>query len=90
MRVNEKEYRNYMLTKSPGIRDMKDRDGNSGGAGAEPAQEATLDPAPTRHAPMSEGQRALEKSKYEAAEVFRSPKGDRFTTSIWDSFSTKK
>lgn len=44
-----------------------------------PSQEATLDPAPTRHAPESEGQRVREKSKYEAAEPFRAKKGDRFS-----------
>jgi hypothetical protein len=45
-----------------------------------PSQEAsTLDPAPTRHAPESEGQRVREKSKYEASEPFRAKKGDRFS-----------
>ncbi|KAL2059865.1 hypothetical protein VTL71DRAFT_10020 [Oculimacula yallundae] len=44
-----------------------------------PSQEANLDPAPTRHAPDTEGQRVREKSKYEAAEPFRSRKGDRFS-----------
>jgi len=44
-----------------------------------PSQEATLDPAPTRHAPDTEGQRILEKSKYEATEPFRAKKGDRFS-----------
>ncbi|EPE33856.1 hypothetical protein GLAREA_06869 [Glarea lozoyensis ATCC 20868] len=44
-----------------------------------PSQEATLDPAPTRHAPESEGQRVREKSKYEASEPFRARKGDRFS-----------
>jgi hypothetical protein len=44
-----------------------------------PSQEASADPAPTRHAPESEGQRVREKSKYETAEPFRSKKGDRFS-----------
>ena len=44
-----------------------------------PSQEATLDPAPTRHAPESEGQRVREKSKYETAEPFKAKKGDRFS-----------
>lgn len=44
-----------------------------------PSQEATIDPAPTRHAPESEGQRVREKSKYETSEPFRSKKGDRFS-----------
>jgi hypothetical protein len=44
-----------------------------------PSQEATSDPAPTRHAPESEGQRVREKSKYEASEPYRAKKGDRFS-----------
>lgn len=44
-----------------------------------PSQEATTDPAPTRHAPESEGQRVREKSKYEASEPYRAKKGDRFS-----------
>ncbi|PSS00790.1 hypothetical protein BD289DRAFT_423319 [Coniella lustricola] len=37
------------------------------------------DPAPTRHAPTTEGERVLEKSKYESSTPFRSKKGDRFS-----------
>jgi len=37
------------------------------------------DPAATRHEPLTEGQKVLEKSKYAATEVFRSPKGNRFS-----------
>lgn len=44
-----------------------------------PSQEASHDPAPTRHAPENEHQRVKEKSKYEASEPFRSTKGDRFS-----------
>ncbi|TGO21762.1 hypothetical protein BPAE_0202g00030 [Botrytis paeoniae] len=45
-----------------------------------PSQEvSTTEPAPTRHAPASEGQRVREKSKYEPSEPFRSKKGDRFS-----------
>lgn len=45
-----------------------------------PSQESSSsDPAPTRHAPATETQRVLEKSKYEASVPFRSPKGDRFS-----------
>ncbi|KAA8573610.1 hypothetical protein EYC84_005193 [Monilinia fructicola] len=40
---------------------------------------STTEPAPTRHAPESEGQRVREKSKYEPVEPFRSKKGDRFS-----------
>lgn len=44
-----------------------------------PSLEASSDPAPTRHEPDTDAQRAREKSKYEATEVYRSPKGDRFS-----------
>jgi hypothetical protein len=44
-----------------------------------PSQESSLDPAATRHAPDTEGQRVREKSKYETAEPFRGKKGDRFS-----------
>jgi hypothetical protein len=44
-----------------------------------PSSEASSDPAPTRHAPTTEGQRVFEKSKYESSTPFRSPKGDRFS-----------
>ncbi|KAF4974982.1 hypothetical protein FZEAL_8166 [Fusarium zealandicum] len=44
-----------------------------------PSQEASTDPAPTRHAPETEAQRVDEKSKYESTAVYRSPKGDRFS-----------
>lgn len=44
-----------------------------------PGQEASNDPAPTRHAPATESQRVAEKSKYESTAPYRSPKGDRFS-----------
>jgi len=44
-----------------------------------PSQESSSDPAPTRHAPTTEGQRVFEKSKYESDTPFRSTKGDRFS-----------
>ncbi|KAI1819637.1 hypothetical protein F4861DRAFT_125288 [Xylaria intraflava] len=44
-----------------------------------PSQEASSDPAPTRHAPTTEGQRVYEKSKYESSTPFQSTKGDRFS-----------
>ncbi|KAL1596991.1 hypothetical protein SLS60_008573 [Paraconiothyrium brasiliense] len=44
-----------------------------------PSQEANSDPAPTRHAPEDEAQKMREKSKYEASDVYRSRKGDRFS-----------
>jgi hypothetical protein len=55
--------------------------GGDGGIGGEgnPSMQASQDPAPTRHAPESEGQRVGEKSKYEAAQPYRSRKGDRFS-----------
>lgn len=39
-----------------------------------PSQEASADPAPTRHAPATESQRVKEKSKYESTSAYRSPK----------------
>jgi hypothetical protein len=60
--------------------------GNSNGAApprtdvaGSPSQESSADPAPTRHAPATEGQRVLEKSKYESTAQFKAPKGDRFS-----------
>ena len=44
-----------------------------------PSQESSSDPAPTRHAPTTEGQRVLEKSKYESSVPYSSRKGDRFS-----------
>ena len=44
-----------------------------------PSQEATSDPAPTRHEPATEQQRLDEKSKYESSSPYRSRKGDRFS-----------
>lgn len=44
-----------------------------------PSQEATSDPAPTRHEPTTEDQRLNEKSKYETGSTYRSRKGDRFS-----------
>ena len=45
---------------------------------ASPGQKSGSDPAPARHAPVTESQRVVEKSKYEA-EPFISRKGDRFS-----------
>jgi hypothetical protein len=45
---------------------------------ASPSQEGT-EPAPTRHAPEDADGRVKEKSKYEASDVYRSRKGDRFS-----------
>ena len=44
---------------------------------ASPSAEYSHDPAPTRHEPMTEDDRVLEKGKYEAAEPFRLPRGKR-------------
>lgn len=41
-----------------------------------PSLQASQDPAATRHAPETAGK---EKSKYEASDVYRSRKGDRFS-----------
>lgn len=45
---------------------------------ASPSTEAARDPAPTRHEPDTETERVLEKGKYETAEPYRPPKGNRF------------
>ncbi|KAJ5176841.1 uncharacterized protein N7482_002718 [Penicillium canariense] len=46
---------------------------------ASPSAEASHDPAPTRHEPMTDKDRVLEKGKYEATEPFRPPRGNRFS-----------
>jgi hypothetical protein len=46
---------------------------------ASPSSEAGQDPAPTRHEPETEEEKILEKSKYEAAQTFRPPRGNRFS-----------
>ncbi|KAF9691181.1 hypothetical protein EKO04_010916 [Ascochyta lentis] len=46
------------------------------GQSPSPSLQASLDPAATRHASPVEG---AEKSKYEASDVYRSRKGDRFS-----------
>ncbi|KAF4995204.1 hypothetical protein FGRMN_5342 [Fusarium graminum] len=65
------------------IQDMEYTNGVGGPARTDstgsPSQEASHDPAPTRHAPETEAQRVGEKSKYESNQVYRSPKGDRFS-----------
>ena len=44
-----------------------------------PSNEASADPAPTRHAPENLEQTVKEKSKYAPSEPYRSKKGDRFS-----------
>ena len=44
-----------------------------------PSEEISQDAAPVGHAPENDGQRVRERSKYEAAEPYRSRKGDRFS-----------
>ncbi|OJJ53895.1 hypothetical protein ASPSYDRAFT_136711 [Aspergillus sydowii CBS 593.65] len=44
---------------------------------ASPSDEASHDPAPTRHEPDTEQDRLTEKGKYEAARPFRPPPGNR-------------
>jgi len=75
LRDSENKYR---ARKEVGIKDG-DRYLNGNAGGANPSAEASQDPAATRHAPATEGQKVLEKSKYEASEVWRAPKGGRFT-----------
>jgi len=44
-----------------------------------PSSEASEEAAPVGHAPVNADQKVKEKSKYEAAEPYRSKKGDRFS-----------
>lgn len=44
-----------------------------------PSQEASSDPAATRHAPATESDQVTEKSKYESSVPLRTRKGDRFS-----------
>ncbi|THC92273.1 hypothetical protein EYZ11_008255 [Aspergillus tanneri] len=46
---------------------------------ASPSAEASRDPAPTRHEPDSEAERVSQKGKYEAAQPFRPPRGNRLS-----------
>ncbi|KAF7720220.1 Uncharacterized protein PECH_008555 [Penicillium ucsense] len=46
---------------------------------ASPSTEVSHDPAPTRHEPMSETERVLEKGKYETVEPYRPPRGNRLS-----------
>lgn len=46
---------------------------------ASPGREMDTDPAPVRHRPLTEHERVYGRSKYEAAEPYRSKKGDRFS-----------
>ncbi|OLN86898.1 hypothetical protein CCHL11_04675 [Colletotrichum chlorophyti] len=62
----------------PGSASAMGGDARTDTAGS-PSQESSSDPAPTRHAPMTESQRVFEKSKYESSTPFKSPKGDRFS-----------
>jgi hypothetical protein len=83
------EYSNNVPTRPLSSATMGGSVGNSGlqqnggpartDTAGSPSQESSSDPAPTRHAPATEGQRVLEKSKYESSTPFRSPKGDRFS-----------
>jgi hypothetical protein len=58
-------------------------DGKDAGKGLDyvgsPSSEASEDAAPVGHAPETEQQKIRERSKYEAAEPYRSKKGDRFS-----------
>ncbi|KAJ5575645.1 hypothetical protein N7535_002571 [Penicillium sp. DV-2018c] len=47
--------------------------------GTSPSVEASSDPAATRHEPLTEADRVVEKSKYETAQPYRPPSGNRFS-----------
>ncbi|OQE35389.1 hypothetical protein PENCOP_c013G00197 [Penicillium coprophilum] len=46
---------------------------------ASPSLEASHDPAPTRHEPLTEAELVSEKGKYETAQPYRPPSGNRFS-----------
>lgn len=46
---------------------------------ASPSVEASHDPAPTRHEPLTDTERVFEKGKYETAQPYRPPSGNRFS-----------
>lgn len=73
------EYSSNHTTKSSSSTKPSNSELSNSDNTASPSHEANVDPAPTRHAPESAGQRVREKSKYEASEPFRSKKGDRFS-----------
>ncbi|EKV10896.1 hypothetical protein Pdw03_7432 [Penicillium digitatum] len=52
---------------------------NASDDAASPSAEASHDPAPTRHEPLTETDRVLEKGKYETAQPYRPPSGNRFS-----------
>jgi hypothetical protein len=54
---------------------------NASDDAASPSAEASHDPAPTRHEPLTEADRVLEKGKYETAQPYRPPSGNRFSWS---------
>ncbi|KAL7271278.1 hypothetical protein RUND412_005981 [Rhizina undulata] len=66
MRLQQQQYENQKLI----YNESRDLAGS-------PSSEGTNEPAPTRHEPQNDDQRIHEKSKYEAQEVYRSPKGNR-------------
>lgn len=54
--------------------------GLNGDAAGNPSKEVNAaEPAPARHVQETERQSMAEKNKYEASEVWRSKKGDRFS-----------
>lgn len=81
--IDSLEHSNNVPTKNLSASAMGGTDGTATPARTDPSgspsQEASGDPAPTRHAPATEGQRVVEKSKYESSAPYRSPKGDRFS-----------
>ncbi|KAJ5795207.1 hypothetical protein N7457_001806 [Penicillium paradoxum] len=55
------------------------RSQNASDDAASPSVEASHDPAATRHEPLTETDRVLEKGKYETAQPYRPPSGNRFS-----------
>ncbi|KXG49609.1 uncharacterized protein PGRI_055770 [Penicillium griseofulvum] len=79
----EDEHKRQAQTQIPGNPSSKQasmaRFQNAPDDAASPSLEASHDPAPTRHEPLTETDRVSEKGKYETAQPYRPPSGNRFS-----------
>jgi hypothetical protein len=90
-RQSRYEDRQYVLTNAPATSKSKVKSNGQAAPSSgsqnlkgldhagSPSSEISEDAAPVGHAPVDGEQRMREKSKYEAAEPFRSKKGDRLS-----------
>ncbi|EXJ91768.1 hypothetical protein A1O3_00318 [Capronia epimyces CBS 606.96] len=81
LEANSFPYNDAPPTKAKKAKSQTNSNGETKGldhAGS-PSSEISEDAAPVGHAPVDSEQRVREKSKYEAAEPYRSKKGDRFS-----------